>query len=576
MTEATPRTGAEAFCDALEREGVEFVFGLPGTQTVEMYEALRRSRIRSIVPTHELAAAFMANGYARAAGKPGVLLTISGPGVAFAPAGLAEAKLDAVPLVHFTVAPAMGPTGDPAFQAFDQAAFARPIVKAALRADHRARIAPVVREAFELAAARDPGPVFVEFAPRALRDRGIDYAAGEPAADGQSTATPILSDADERSLDEIVEALSAARRPVFFIACDCGDSADLLASVATSARTPVLVPATQRGVIPEDHAWTLCCDDQRTSFARIQEVISSADLVVAIGTRFTHVATAGFRLSLDPARVVCVSDAGAALPHGFSARAVARCTPARFLARLSSGGRGFVSTWSEADVAQWQQRFASDKPGDLEPLVNGAAPAAFFSTLRAALPRNAILVTDSGLHQALTRRHYSVLRPGGLIMPGDFQSMGFGLPAGIGAKLADARRPVVVVTGDGGFAMAGLDLLTAVRDRIPVVVIVFNDGQLNLIRLQQLREFGRAHGVELLVPDFEQFARAVRADYIDASTDLPQALQRAIAAPGPTLIEVRVGDSRAITGARAKSLARETVRQVIGQRAVSWLKRRLD
>ena len=120
----------------------------------------------------------MANGYARASGKAGVLITISGPGVAFAPAGLVEAKLDGVPLVHFTVAPATGPTGDPSFQAFDQAAFARPIVKAVLRANERGQIASIVHEAFVLASAAEPGPVFVEIAARALRERAADSSDG--------------------------------------------------------------------------------------------------------------------------------------------------------------------------------------------------------------------------------------------------------------------------------------------------------------------------------------------------------------------------------------------------------------
>ena len=159
------RTGAELFCDALARAGVECVFGVPGTQTVEIYEALRASRIRSVVPTHELAAAFMANGYARTSGKVGVLLTISGPGVAFAPAGLAEAKLDGIALVHFTITPALGPTGEPSFQSFDQAALARPLVKQTLRATETGEIGQVVRDAMALAGARERGPVFVRARP---------------------------------------------------------------------------------------------------------------------------------------------------------------------------------------------------------------------------------------------------------------------------------------------------------------------------------------------------------------------------------------------------------------------------
>ena len=565
-----PRTGAEALCEALEREGVECVFGLPGTQTVEIYDALRSSRIRSIVPTHELAAAFMANGYARASGKPGVLITISGPGVAFAPAGLVEAKLDGVPLVHFTVAPATGPTGDPSFQAFDQTAFARPIVKAALRANERGQIASVAREAFALATAPEPGPVFVEIAGRALRERSADSPTDRAVAPRVSRAGTI----DDVSLAELVDSVAAAKRPLFFVACDCADAAEALANVATSGRVPVLVPAPSRGVVPEDHAWTLCCDDQRTSFAQVQEVVSAADLVVVIGTRLTHVATAGFRLALAPERVVCVSDTGATLPHGYAARMYAHSSPSRALERLAGAASRFASAWSVSEVSQWRQRFDDAKPTDPpEPVVEGGTPAAFFAALRAALPRDAFLVTDSGLHQVLTRRHYDVLSPRGLVYPSDFQSMGFGLPAAIGAKLAAPARAVVVVMGDGGLAMTGLELLTAAREKIPVVVIVFNDGQLNLIRLQQLKEFGRASGVELLVPDLEPFAQSVGAQYRAATNDFAKTIAEALENKGPTLIEVAVGDSKKIAGVRAKSLARETVRKIVGPRVVSWLKR---
>jgi acetolactate synthase-1/2/3 large subunit len=564
----TPRTGAEAFCDALQRDGVECVFGLPGTQTVEIYDALRSSRIRSIVPTHELAAAFMANGYARASGAPGVLITISGPGVAFAPAGLVEAKLDGVPLVHFTIAPATGPTGEPSFQAFDQAAFARPIVKAVLRADEREEIPRVVREALTMSMAPEPGPVFVEFSARALRERATDSTATIADADESKSA------ADDPSLDELVEAVASATRPVFYIACDCSGSADALANVAALGRIPVLVPAPSRGVMPEDHAWSLCCDDQRTSFDHIQTVVSSADLVVVVGTRLSHVATAGFRLKLSPERVVCVSDSGATLPHGYSARAYASSSPSRAFARLLASSPRFGSTWSANEVAQLQRGFGSATPTDPpEPVVEGGTPAAFFGALRAALPRDAFLVTDSGLHQVLARRHYTVLSPRGFLYPSDLQSMGFGLPAAIGAKLAAPSRTVVVVMGDGGLAMTGLELLTAAREQIPVVVVVFNDGQLNLIRLQQLKEFGRASGVELLVPDLEQFADAVGARYFTAANDFAEAMAAAIAENGPALIEVAVGDSRTIAGVRAKSLARETMRKVVGPGVVSWLKR---
>ena len=546
------------------------VFGLPGTQTVEIYEALRASRIRSIVPTHELAAAFMANGYARTSGKVGVLLTISGPGVAFAPAGLAEAKLDGVALVHFTITPAVGPTGEPSFQSFDQAALARPLVKDTLLATEAGQIGQVVREAIALATARERGPVFVELAAQAVRGNASDIATA-----GSSAKPSSIEAASSHDLDAIMQALAAATRPVLFVACDCSDAADQLADAATTARLPVLVPAPYRGVIAEDHPWTLCGDDQRTSFDRIQEVVTSADLVVVLGTKLSHVATAGFRLALTSDRVACVSDTGADFPHGYAARLAATATPARFVERLAVTTQ-MKSAWSAEQIADLKRRFSMDRPADPpEPIVDGTEAESFFTALRVALPRDAILVTDSGLHQVLARRYFPVLAPGGFIFPSDFQSMGFGLPAAIGAKLAAPNRPVVVVLGDGGFLMSGLELATAVRDSVPVIVIVFNDGQLNLIRMQQLREFGHSHGVKLRVPDLGQLAESFGARYSASSGDISGRIYEAISAAEPTLIEVAVGDSPTIARVRTRSLSRGAARRVLGGRLLRWLKGRL-
>jgi thiamine pyrophosphate-dependent acetolactate synthase large subunit-like protein len=272
--------------------------------------------------------------------------------------------------------------------------------------------------------------------------------------------------------------------------------------------------------------------------------------------------------------VVCVSDTGAALPHGYSARLYAHASPSAAFTRLTESAPRFASTWTADELSQLQRRFIGATPTDPpEPVVEGATPAAFFATLRAALPRDAVLVTDSGLHQVLARRYYTVLSPRGFLYPSDLQSMGFGLPAALGAKLAAPSRAVVVVMGDGGLAMTGLELLTAVREKLPVVVVVLNDGQLNLIRLQQLKEFGRASGVELLVPDLELLAQAIGARYSTAANDLSKAVAAALEEQGPTLIEVAVGDSRTIAGVRAKSLARETVRKLAGPTVVGWLKR---
>lgn len=565
------RTGAQAFADVLEQEGVTCVFGLPGTQTVATYEALRHSSIRAIVPTHELGAAFMAYGFARASGRVGVLLTIPGPGFAFAPAGLAEARLDGVPIVHFTLAPSRGPTGQPAFQALDQVAVARALVKAVFRVEQRGDLPDIVREAIRTAARPEAGPVFVEMTDAALR------ATSESSHDPAHRAPDSVATAPGSggSLEAFITRVTQAKRPAILVAGHYSASGERLARVASAGRVPVFVPPPSRGVMPEDHPWLLCGDDQRTRYEHVTAALALADLVVVLGTRLTHIATAGFRLALPAERVVCVSESDEELPHGYRASVTLHASVDAVLQRLEAEAGRFASTWTQAEAGAWRARFASDVPTEPpEPVVNGGDAATFFAEMRSALPRDAIVITDSGLHQALVRRHFPVLGETGLIFPCELQSMGFGLPAAIGAKIARPDRAVVVVMGDGGFAMSGMELLTAAREGIPVIVVVFNDGKLNLIRLQQLREYGTAHGTDLRPLELERFAQAMGVGYRHAGDGTVRALTDALASPKATLVEVTVGDSNRIRMATARSYARESVRRAIGPDFVNWLKRR--
>ena len=573
------QSGADVLCDELERAGVRCVFGLPGTQTVGAYEALRRSRLRAVVPSHELAAAFMASGFARATGRPGVLLTIPGPGFAYALAGLAEASLDATALVHITLSPAVGPTGTPAFQALDQCAIVRPLVKATLLVTAPHSLRATIRQALALAAEADPGPVYVEISDAVLRAESID-STEPPQSTARTGSVPSAEDARAqdamRNLAAVADAVSAARRPLLFVASDCTNDAGLLTALSERARVPVCVPPPSRGVVSEDHPWSLCFDDQRTRAEVLNELLAESDCIVVLGSRLGHVSTAGFRLALPTDRVVCVTAGSDGLPHGYAARLLARAAPHALLESLGERAATFASTWTREAAAAWQKRFANEQPHDLpEPTIDGAIASRFFTELRSALPDDAIVVTDSGLHQLLTRRHFTVRAPGGLLFPSDLQSMGFGVPAAIGATLAEPRRAVVAIVGDGGLLMSGYDLLTASREALPTIVIVFNDGQLNLIRMQQLREFGRAHGVALQRPDLEAFAKAAGVRYRRIAGDLPAAIREALALSSPVLLDVAVGDSNAVHRLHATSLARETMRAALGPGLVSWIKRRL-
>ena len=183
-----------------------------------------------------------------------------------------------------------------------------------------------------------------------------------------------------------------------------------------------------------------------------------------------------------------------------------------------------------------------------------------------------IVVTDSGQHQILTRRHFDVLSPRGLIVPSDFQSMGFGLPSAIGAKLGVPDRPVVAIIGDGGFQMSGLELLTARREAVPLLVFVFNDGYLNQIRMQQWREFGHAHAVELLNPNFEVLAEALGVGYMRLDRAKPGQLEDALVSNGVTIVEVLVTDSLSVRVLPVAARVKEVARAILRPGVREWLK----
>jgi acetolactate synthase-1/2/3 large subunit len=195
--------------------------------------------------------------------------------------------------------------------------------------------------------------------------------------------------------------------------------------------------------------------------------------------------------------------------------------------------------------------------------------------LRRALPSDAIVVLDSGTHQILARRYYNVLAPLGVVFPSDLQSMGFAIPTAIGAKIAAPERVVVAIVGDGGFAMTGLELLSAVREGVSIIFIVFVDGALGQIRLQQLTDYGVSHAVKLTNPDFGLFAAAVGAQHELIGENIEAAVREAISRGGVTVLEVPVGDTLGIIRTAVTSRAREVTRRVIGRRLINRVKRLL-
>jgi acetolactate synthase-1/2/3 large subunit len=514
----------------------------------------------------------MANGHFRATGRLAALVTIPGPGFTFAVTGLAEARDDSCALLHVVHSAPSGsrPFG---FQQIDQVALARPIVKATHVVREVADVPSAVGRAVQEALEGEPGPVLLEWAPE------LAVAPWSGATPEWRAPGPALVSGGE-TLEAIVRFVRGARRPLILAGQGCASSASRLAEVAEKLGAPVLTTASGRGVIPEDHRLALGVDVCTGRLDLLNGMIRAADCVLAIGCKLSFAGTDGFRLDLPSDRLVHVDAgrgiAGATYPCRTAWTGRAEDVLGRLATELSAPGAGSRG-WPPGEVAEWRKRLReSSAEVGLEPRVRGVSPptaARFFDVLRRSMPRDAILVTDSGLHQALARRHFTVLSPRGLILPSDFQSMGFGLPAAIGARIAAPSRPVVALVGDGGLAMSGLEILTAVRERVPLVVVVFVDGYLNRIRLQQLAEHGHATHVEVRAPELEGFARSLGASYLRCGADAEQRLQEAIRSPGVTLVEVEVVDSAAVHGTRVRGAVRRSVLRALGPGLVRGLRR---
>jgi len=553
--------------EALQQGNVRCVFGLPGTQTLELFEALRKHGLRTVTATNELSAAFMAGGWARVTGEPGVLITIPGPGFTWALTGLAEARLDSVPLLHISGAPTDAPAGRRfRQQELDQPAIAAPLVKQVIDADQQPDPGSGVLDGLMLARTGEPGPVLVHVSSAAL---GCEYEVSAAAVRAATIADPV-------ALESVCARVRRARRPVLMVGQGTLGYSDRLRALVEKVKAPLITTPSARGVLPENHPFNFGFDPFAGSIRDVNELVESSDLVLVIGCKLGHSGTAGFELNLPADRLVHVDASREVIGANYPASLGVVADAGDLLQALLASAPA-ASAWTNDELEAWRKRMAVRAPDSREPRIAGTPGGdarSFFQSLRRALPPDAVLVLDSGLHQVMARRYYTVLAPRGIMIPTDLQSMGFAIPTAIGARLAAPNRAVVALVGDGGFAMMGLELLTAAREGISLVVIVFVDGAFGQIRMQQLASYGVGHGVSFENPDFKLLAAAVGARHeLLGDIDIEEAVRVALAHSGITVIEVPVGDTPAIRRNAAFARSREVTRRVAGPRVFQLLTR---
>lgn len=569
---------ADALCEVLRRLGTRHVFGLPGTQNMAFTEAIRRSALDWVVPSSELAASFAANGYGRSSGRTAVVNTIPGPGFTWSLTGLAEARLDSVALLLVTGA---HPEGAPksSLQAIPQARMARPVVKSAYRVSSAGELVETVSRAHAETGEGEPGPVLLEVEHPVWEEVCTVPGAGDGRADEPvgETARP----ADPDAVAALGRRLASAERPLFFAGQGAQGGSRELRELAEKLRAPVLLSTSGRGALPESHPLALPLDRLPAAVEAANRLLEAADLVVVLGCGLGHNATLGHRLELSREKLARV-DASRRILDGAEYRSSLPVVGdvGRVLGALRSEGADLGSgreAWHHEALSASRADLVAgsgdpEPPGDEVRIEGVGAARTFFEALRRVLPDGGMVVTDSGLHQMLARRYHSVEAPRTLIVPTNFQSMGYGVPAAIGAALANPGRKVVALIGDGGLRLSGFDLTTASALDLDLGVIVFADGYFGLIREGQLDAYGAGSGVELPDMDLAGLCESLGVEHETLERDPEGALRRCVEGGGTRVLEVRVEDPAGRRLRTAGRRLREEARRGLGPDRAETLK----
>lgn len=536
----------------LEEEGVEVVFGYPGGAVLPVYDALVDAPIRHILVRHEQGAVHAADGYARASGRVGVCLATSGPGATNLVTGLATAYMDSVPVVALTGQVARSLVGSDAFQEADVIGITRAVTKHNYAVTHPSELPRIVHEAFHLARSGRPGPVLIDL-PKdvALAEAPFPHPQAPPARRGYR---PRL-EPDPAEVEAAAAALAAAERPVVMVGGGVvhAGAAGELRRFLEATGFPAVSTLMGLGAVAADDPRHLGLVGMHGTYAA-NRAVSQADLVLGLGLRFDDRVTGNAARFAPRARIVHVdidpSEMGknvrADLPVlGDLFRVLPRLLE-RLLAAWARSGRPDPRPWWEALVA-WQAHQGWDLRTPMALGGEGGEPlrpqGVIQQVARFAGPE-AIVATDVGQHQMWTALLFPFRRPRQLVTSGGLGTMGFGLPAAIGAQLAEPERPVWLVTGDGSFQMNLQEMATAVNYGLPLRVVIVDNRSLGMVRQwQELFHQARYSAVALEpLPDWVRLAEAYgwQGWRVERAEELEPALAALATAKGPALVDVVV------------------------------------
>jgi acetolactate synthase-1/2/3 large subunit len=540
LTTPTRLTGSEILWATLVGEGVDTVFGYPGGAILPAYDALRKFPIRHVLVRHEQGAAHMADGYARASGKVGVAIATSGPGATNLITGIATAMLDSIPIVCITGNVPSKVLGTDAFQEVDITGITLPVTKHNFLVSRAEDLAGALRQAFQIAQSGRPGPVLVDITKDAQQATAIfDFAAAKPKP---YRPHPMLK-VEDSGLAQAAELIRNAKRPVILAGHGVSESGAMeqVRTLAERAQIPVGLTLLGLGAFPASHPLSLGMMGMHGE-AWVNTAIQEADLLIACGMRFddrvigtpsTYALKAKkIHIEIDPAEINKNVKVDVALVGDL--RAVLEDLLPRIAGRDGSawlktidGLKGESAVRDIKNLPDSGHLYAAHVMHDLWRITGG----------------NAIVVTDVGQHQMWEAQYFHHEHPRTLITSGGLGTMGFALPAAIGAKFACPDKEVWVVAGDGGFQMTASELSTIVQEKLKINIAIINNGYLGMVR--QWQEFFYERNYEstpLVSPDFVKLADAhgIAGRAVRTRSEVEAAVEDARAAKGAFLLNFMV------------------------------------
>ena len=527
-------TGAQLIVHLLERQGITTVAGIPGGTVLPLYDALSQStQIRHVLARHEQGAGFIAQGMARTQGKPAVCMACSGPGATNLVTAIADARLDSIPLICITGQVPSSMIGTDAFQEVDTYGISIPITKHNYLVRDISELPQVISDAFRIAQSGRPGPVWIDI-PKDVQTAEIEIdVLPEP---GERAPVPEFS---AESVRDAAAMINAAKRPVLYLGGGAINAADEIRQFAEKASLPTTMTLMALGMLPKAHPLSLGMLGMHGARST-NYILQEADLLIVMGARFDDRAIGKTEEFCPNAKIIHVDIDRAELGKIKQPHVAIQGDVAEVLAQL-------IPQTDATDRADWRQLVA-----DLQREFPGAIPTegdplshyGLINAVATCVDDSAIITTDVGQHQMWTAQAYPLNRPRQWLTSGGLGTMGFGLPAAVGAALANPDRKVICFSGDGSLMMNIQEMATAAENQLDVKIILMNNEALGLVHQQQSL-FYKQGVFAATYPgmiNFMQIAAGFGLHTCDlnAEEDAHAALQAAISRPGPALIHVRI------------------------------------